>query len=573
MKKRIFFKLYSGFLTVTLILSGLILLVTYIEIRYTYVKAVGRDLVNVVNALNLSVTPLFRTKDLKPYLAKLDEQLQERITVISPDGTVIFDTQKDQSEMVNHKSRPEVAEALKGNTGTAVRFSKTLQKDMLYAAVPIKKNGEIEGVLRVSRALSSINTLINVLEYKIVLLTLFVIIIALVSGFLVFRRLVRPIIEMRNAAHILASGDFSARVHAGLEYSETKELSDTFNSMAEKIESLFLGLTDRTQKLDALISSLYEELFVFSKDGKITLANKRFKETVKDTGCEGRYYWEYFRDTGFEQLVKTAHETKVNSFGEMEFSGNTFLISISALSASGDTVVIMHNITAERNLEKIKRDFVANVSHELRTPLTAIKGFVETMEGDVSEANKRYLGIIKKHAERLINIVADLLTLSELEEKKLSLESGEVDLEKLIDDVVSMFQPKISEKKLQVKVNSDAKLPHISGDIFRLEQLFVNLIDNAVKYTDKGKISINLSLLENKIIVTVEDTGIGIPKEHLPRVFERFYVADRGRSKKSGGTGLGLAIVKHIAMLHHGAVDVESTLSIGTKFTVSLPIK
>ena len=571
MKKSIFLKIYSGFFFLTILLSGLILLSAYLEINYTYKKNITGELTAVANTLKLSVTPMFGSKELVSYAKELDKNLNERITIINSDGSVILDTQKDQAEMVNHKSRPEVAEALKGNAGSSVRFSKTLRMFMLYAAVPIRQKGEIVGVLRLSRSLSSVSALINSLEDKIVVLTVIIIIMALVFGYWIFKIIVRPIVEVKNAALRFASGDLSARVHAGIKNSETKELAEGFNKMADEIQTLVNGLADRTQKLDALISALHEGLFVFSKEGRITLANKSLKEMVSDDKCEGRFYWEYFRESVFGNIVKAAMEKRSNASGEMEFNGKTYLISVSALD-SGDSVVIMMDITAPKYLEKIKKDFVANVSHELRTPLTAIKGFIETMEGDMSETNKRYLSIIKKHSERLIHIVSDLLTLSELEEKNPDEEFGEVDLNKLINDVSAVFQQRIAEKNLKLIISVPRDLPLISGDIFRLEQLFINLVDNAVKYTDKGEIHITLSRSGGNIVAVVEDTGIGIPKEHLSRVFERFYVADKGRSKKTGGTGLGLAIVKHIAMIHGGTASVESTLGAGTRFTVTLPI-
>jgi two-component system phosphate regulon sensor histidine kinase PhoR len=248
------------------------------------------------------------------------------------------------------------------------------------------------------------------------------------------------------------------------------------------------------------------------------------------------------------------------------------LASVTYIPTEDEIVVTFHDITESRRVEQIKKDFIVNVSHELRTPLTAIKGFVETIEQDSAKKHKNYLDIITRNTDRLINIVNDLLVQSELEEKYIKLEMEDVDIKKLITNIVRIFEPKGQEKGLSFKVQIEDGFPQaIKGDPFKLEQLFVNIVDNAVKYTEKGEITINLSHAERDIFVTIEDTGIGIPESELPRIFERFYVVDKSRSRRLGGTGLGLSIVKHIALLHSGEVTVKSTSGQGTKVTVRLP--
>ncbi len=222
-------------------------------------------------------------------------------------------------------------------------------------------------------------------------------------------------------------------------------------------------------------------------------------------------------------------------------------------------------------MEKIKRDFVVNVSHELRTPLAAIKGFAETLEEEVGENAKTYAGVIKRNTDRLINIVQDLLLLSELEEKGSKPESEEVNLKQLADNVIRIFKSRLTEKGLDFHLRVEDGLPAVKGDSFKLEQMLINLLDNSIKYTEKGKIVLALKQKEGNVEIIVEDTGIGIPQEHLMRIFERFYVVDKSRSKKFGGTGLGLSIVKHIVLSHKGTIAVESSLAKGTRFTIMLP--
>jgi signal transduction histidine kinase len=224
-----------------------------------------------------------------------------------------------------------------------------------------------------------------------------------------------------------------------------------------------------------------------------------------------------------------------------------------------------------KEVDQLKDKFISMASHELRTPLTAIKGFVETAEDEVSPEGKRYLGIIKRHTERLINIVEDLLQLSSLEEKSIKLEMSRINLKEILDNTLKVFETKAKQKNITITVEVQDNLQPINADHFRIEQMLINLIDNALKYTEKGKITVSLHQESKQTTVMVSDTGIGIAKEHIPYIFERFYVADKSRSRKLGGTGLGLSIVKHIVLLHKGTIQVESELNNGTRFTIALP--
>jgi two-component system phosphate regulon sensor histidine kinase PhoR len=241
------------------------------------------------------------------------------------------------------------------------------------------------------------------------------------------------------------------------------------------------------------------------------------------------------------------------------------------LDKRDEVVVTCIDITRIKTIETIKKDFVDNVSHELNTPLAAIKGYAETLEDEVAPQHRSYLGIIKRNTDRLISIVQDLLSLSELEDKGLTPHFDAVDVQTLLNNVVKFYEETIRQKGLKLQIQADEQLPVIRGDAFKLEQLLLNLLDNAVKYTEKGTISISISLEEGDIRIDVADTGIGIPEESSGRIFERFYVVDKSRSKKVGGTGLGLSIVKHIVQMHGGSIRVESTAGEGSTFVIRLP--
>ncbi|HAX16991.1 MAG TPA: hypothetical protein DCY00_00105, partial [Actinobacteria bacterium] len=512
------------------------------------------------------------SEELDKLVKMLGNKIQTRITVIVPDGTVLADSQENPKLMVNHGTRTEIAQALEGKTGRFLRESETLRKQMLYIAVPVKKNYKILGVVRLSLFLKDINSTINHVRTKILEISLLVVALSLLISTLFSRSLSRPIRELSSVSRKIANGDFNARVFLKRR-DELHELADNFNTMAVDMKKLFDDLKNQKEELDSVISSLQEGILVLDSEERVILTNDSFRKIIKNNIKERQFYWEFFRIPQFDELVKKIKSTRNNVSEEISFDNKTFSCNGTFLSARKEVAVIFHDITSIRNLEKIKTDFVSNISHELRTPLTAIKGFVETLQSSVvSEENKHYLDIVSRNTDRLVSIINDLLFLSELEEKSLKIDLIEVDLKSLLKKIIRIFEQKLKEKSLSLKLDIEEELPLIKADPFKLEQIFINLIDNAIKYTEKGNIEISVKKKENSIEIVFEDTGIGIPAEHISRIFERFYVVDKSRSKKLGGTGLGLSIVKHIVSLHEGSITVKSSHGIGTKFIVTLPL-
>ncbi len=311
---------------------------------------------------------------------------------------------------------------------------------------------------------------------------------------------------------------------------------------------------------------------MLDKENKIILANQNFKTLCATDTIEHKYYWEVFHDFDLTPVIDKIRKEHNPLTQEINFKQKNFLCRIALLDLKQEIVLIFHDITEERQMEKMKKEFIANVSHELRTPLTAIKGFVETILHSREDTRlEHYLNIINAHTDRLILIVQDILTLSKLEDNNLELHSEMLDIPLLKNNLIEMFQHKLTSKSLSLNFHVDPPLEAIRGDQYRLEQMFINLIDNSIKYTDQGSITITLKRENNFLRIEIADTGIGIKEEHLPRIFERFYVVDKSRSRQSGGTGLGLSIVKHIVFLHHGTIEVQSKLGQGTKFIIKLP--
>jgi two-component system phosphate regulon sensor histidine kinase PhoR len=572
MKRTLFLKIFAGCFIIIFVLTALILLFSFRAIRDHHTQVLRNGLIHLGLTLELKTTPYLkdgRFEELDNLVKDLGKQIQTRITIISPAGVVLADSEKNPKSMEKHRTRPEIIQALKGKVGTSIRFSTTVQEEMLYVALPLRQDGENLGVLRMSLFLKDTNILLNKLKVNITHIVVVVLAFSLLATALFARSLSKPIRELRTASGRVASGDFDARVFLKSR-DELKELADSFNYMTDKLKTSFTELARQKEELNSIISSLEEGLLVLDSEGMVVLSNESFKRIVGDQTADGRFYWEVIREPQFGELIKNVTEKRSNILEEVTLAGKIFLCSATFVESREGVVVVLHDITQMKDLDKIKRDFVVNVSHELRTPLTAIKGFTETLEG-VDERNQRYLDIIRRHTDRLINIVNDLLLLSGLEERGFALELEEVNVKELVENILRMFEPRLKEKNLVVKLNVDEKLGTIQADPFRLEQLFINLVDNAIKYTEKGEIVITLTQKEARVSVEIRDTGIGIPEEHLPRIFERFYVADKSRSKGLSSTGLGLSIVKHIVLLHNGKIEVDSTTGMGTTFTISLP--
>lgn len=572
LKKSIFAKIFSGYVLITLVLSSLILVFSFQTIRHYYIHSLEDDLKNLGITVRLKIAPLLPQKnfqEMNTIVKQLGSDINTRITVIDAQGVVLADSENDPHLMENHKTRPEMAQALQGGTGTSVRYSATVKEEMLYVAVPVEQ-GDIIGAVRASLFLEDINNLLAELKLKIAQAALIILGISLIGAGVFSRSLSKPIRELSAAARRTAARDFSVRVFLK-NRDELKDLADSFNYMNSEISALVNELSNHKDKLKGIISSIQEGLAVFDREGKIVLSNESFKTMIQEENVEGRFYWEVLRIPAFGELIKRVLREKKNWVEEIELYDKVFLCSATFLEARKEVVAIFHDITASKRVEKIKKDFVVNVSHELRTPLTAVKGFVETLEEQVDEESLRYVEIIKRHTDRLIHIVQDLLALSELEESGVTLELEDVDVSDVLESVLGIFEQKLIEKGLELKCEIDPDLPSMKGDPFKLEQMFINLIDNAINYTEKGSIAISIGRKDNRIMIQVRDTGNGIPGDDLPRIFERFYVVDKSRSRRLGGTGLGLSIVKHIVLLHNGTIDVKSMPGTGTIFSISFP--
>ena len=538
-----------------------------------HVERMSDALFRIAMAMRSSIQNVIdkEPSNLDGFVKNLGKSINVRITVIKPDGSVLADSISNPEQMENHRDRPEIIKAMRGFSTENLRFSTTLMSNMLYMAVPIQEKDTITGVIRVSLFVEDIYMLTKSIEKQIICIAVFLILISLVITFLISRGISRPVKQLAAAAKQVAQGDYNVSVFTK-DKGELGELAYSFNKMVLQQEALFNTLSKNKDELKTIISSIKECLLVVDYDGNILLTNNSFNMIVKDENPTGKKYWEVFRSTAFYNLIQEVINSKKNISGEIELGDRIFISSFYVLLSQKTIVATLHDISEQKKLEAIKRDFVMNVSHELKTPLTSIKGFVEVLEDNINGEDKKFLEIIRRNTDRLINIVKDLLLLSRLEEKSFKLDLKSINIKDLVENTIKLFEPRLKEKNLYLKLEAERNLPEVECDAFKIEDMLVNLIDNAIKYTEKGGITIRLIADEHRFRFEIEDTGIGVANEHQSRIFEHFYIIDSSRSKTVGGTGLGLSIVKHIVLLHNGKMSVESELNKGTTFVIELPL-
>jgi two-component system phosphate regulon sensor histidine kinase PhoR len=515
-------------------------------------------------------------------LCKSAGKLSEtRITVILPSGRVIGDSETDPVRMENHSDRPEIIKALSGNTGSITRYSATFQQQMMYLAVPVREKGKVIAVLRTAVSISAMDRYFQKIRIRLSLGVFVIAIIAAAVSLLLSRKISEPIEKIRNGAEYFARGELNYRL-AVSDSPETASLAATMNDMAANLEERMQTIIRQRNELEAVLSSMTEGVIAINPEEKIISINQTAAKMFHRPPAKSlnRSIQEIVRNPDLHRFVSMAISDEIHYEEDLFFYHPEEAIlntrSCPLTNANGNrigTLIVLNDVTRLRQLENMRRDFAANVSHEIRTPLTAIKGFAETLrEGALNKPEEamRFIAIIENHANRLIAIIEDLMSLSKIEQKTYA---GDIELKQraikpLLVSAIQLCQAKADEKKITIRLCCDESLSAVLNAPL-MEQAFVNLLDNAIKYShSESCIDIEATQQDSEITVAFQDHGVGIGKEHLPRLFERFYRVDKSRSRKQGGTGLGLAIVKHIVNAHGGAVTVQSEPGKGSVFMV-----
>jgi two-component system phosphate regulon sensor histidine kinase PhoR len=536
--------------------------------------------------VNDQFLPLFvdsKWQELNSLCKQLGSKSTTRFTVIKADGLVVADSDENPARLDNHGERPEILSTRAGSIGTSLRFSYTLQQNLMYVAIPLRNpNGAIIGSLRLSVPTTAIDQALDALQNKIALGSLAVAV--LIAGITLFisRRISRPLQDMVAGAGRFAGGNFSEEIPLVGPY-EMVALAGALNRMARDLNKQIQTVVSQRNELEAIFDSMVDGILTVNQSERITALNgatSRLLETTLKKQAIGRTILEVVRNSEFNRFIKASLQADEPLEQELVLAhsqmGDRIIHAHSVqIKDQGEQIlVVLHDITRLKELENLRRDFVANVSHELRTPITAIQGFVETLlDGAMEEPENRlaFLKIIEKQSDRLKSIVEDLLTLSRIEEQKRAIIMQPTPLLDVLSSAIEVCQPRADEQGIIVKLDCPPDLEAtINAPL--LELATVNLIDNAIKYSGAKRIAISATLSPEHIAITVADLGEGIPQEHQHRLFERFYRVDKARSRKQGGTGLGLAIVKHIVLSHNGHISLLSSPGKGSTFTILLPL-
>lgn len=561
---------FASIIAVISIFSIVLLYQTLATFKKFFFDFQIQELSRFTKVIEKNLTPLDTSeiKNLKKILFQIDSLIDVRFTIIDSNGLVLIETRKNEAKLDNHLYRTEIQLALKNGEGFSTRYSKTMKADYIYFAKKMNLNNDTYVFLRTSVPMKNLNAFFANVQEKVIFTFLALFGSVMLISLFLSKRLTKPILELVDASKKVAEGDFSIQLDERGD-SEISFLKHNFNEMVAEIRKNLQQVIQQRNFMNNLINALEQAVAIITKNKDIIFCNRYYKSLVLKNG-------ESFDNIENENILNQLNEIingRKDSTIEVQIGDKIFLSSVRTLEDTTQILHILYDISMIKKIENIKRDLVANVSHELRTPLTAIKGYIETLEEEIPCEQFKYIETIKKNTERIIYIVDDLLNLVSLEDANARLFVTEVNLCELVQQVVPTFRHKLEEKNLKIEVICEDDFPNINADAFRLEQVFINLIDNAIKYSEKGTIRIELRKVDDETVkIIISDEGIGIPKEHQERIFERFYTVDKSRSRKYGGTGLGLSIVKHIILLHDGNIQVESEEGKGTKFIIHLPV-
>ncbi len=580
MKRRIFRKFVLSFLAAILVATVLLDFLTSRQIEQNYTDILRQTLVEKANLLadRLAEAP---PADPSEFAHQAARRVNARVTLITPDGTVLADSEAKASEMENHAQRPEFAAALQGKVGSSSRSSSTVHTDFLYVAIPLTSRAAQAGALRLAYPLAELHRRLIDMRWRIVIGSGFAVLTAMLLAAALAASISRRLNRVVDFASTVAQGKLGARIPVDGR-DEISMVMQALNQTTDKLEEGFSRLAESSQQLGAVLEAMEEGVIAIDGHRNVLCANHALCRLLRMDIRPGACLDEAIRIpeiiAAMDRALREREVTVVDlRHGEPPRSLKLSCspMQISTRQSSG-AVAVLHDVTDLERLENMRKDFVANVSHELRTPLTSIQGYAETLlEGDdlaIDPRSREFIEIIRKHAVRMAKLTADLLTLSRIELGRHEFRFTEMRAADAVQWAIQSFQQVAQARNVELAADVSNEV-WVMADSDAIHQVLLNLLDNALKYTSPGgKVTVSALPVNGMMKFCVCDSGIGIAAEHLPRLFERFYRVDKARSRELGGTGLGLSIVKHIARAHGGDVRVESEPGRGSSFFFTLPM-
>jgi two-component system, OmpR family, phosphate regulon sensor histidine kinase PhoR len=580
MKSRLFYKIFASYLVLVVLVIAVMEFYLTPKIHDTVTKGITERMI-----ANSRIMALMHREDMIREIKELASRSAARVTIIDAAGKVLADTHSSEQQLDTHLNRSEIQEARIKGQGVSQRYSRTLQADMLYVAVAIGDKESIKGYVRLARSLTEVSASIEHI-YRTIYLTLFLISLpSLLLACWFARNITAPIRRMAAFTQKLRAGQRPAPMlmDSGDELAQLAQ--DINHILAEQDEKVRLAQEEKS-KLEAAFASMVEGALTLDRDNRIDQFNRSLRKMIGKRHEEilGKTPMEVFRSVSLQDALLRFRETGHPVLEEIILGddGSSRVLDVNITAIQGfpgeeqKILMMLHNVTRLKQLERMRMDFVANVTHEIRTPLAAIIGYVETLhQGAVPdrEQEKKFLQTIHNNAQRLNRLVDDLLILSDIEMGEAKMQFREVAVAEVIGEVLKTVAPQAAAKKIALEENFAEDVPPVRADRDRVFQILLNIVDNAVKFTPpEGAIKITAAPQDaGTVTIRITDTGIGIPKNEIPRLGERFYRVEKTRCRDYGGTGLGLSIVKHLMAAHGGAMEIDSTPGLGTTVSLYFP--
>lgn len=516
---------------------------------------------------------------------ELEGYTDARVTFVREDGIVIGDSDYDARKMDNHADRMEIKEALDKGIGQSVRASDTAGESLIYVAIP---HTPVQGetyIIRLAMTLQEVEDSIDQLTIVLIAGLWILCAVAALISYRIASSLTKPLEQITKVAKRIKNMDYRARVKT-TKQDEIGELGNAINAMADSLQVQMSRIKQNENQLESVLANMINGVVMIDTNGQILLMNRRGEDLLGFSARElvGRHFAEAKQQYELAQIIQEALDTKEHLHEEITFyfpEERLLELNLVPIRENDDgqfsgVLLVLQDVSAIRRLERMRSEFVANVSHELKTPIAAVKGFAETLLGGAvkdEETARAFLQIIFDESDRLNRLIGDILELSKIESRRVPLMFSPVEIDGFMNKTVTLLESEASRKGITLERDVESGL-YLEADEDRLRQIMMNLLSNGINYTPEGgRVAIRIFAYgDDHVRIQIADSGIGIPKKDLPRIFERFYRVDKARSRSSGGTGLGLSIVKHLVELHKGTISVSSTVGAGTTFTIDLPV-